>query len=97
MQNHGKEENAYLNDVITTFRDNRFAILKATYQPGLTKGASFLKFGQSTSIPAGGAGGGMGGATGGGYSQIVPMDEIKSPDLFTNNTRHKQKINPKSF
>ena len=67
MQNHGKEENAYLNELITTFRDNRFAILKATYLPALTKGASYVKFGQSTGMPAaGGAAGGMGGASGAG-------------------------------
>lgn len=43
MMNHGKDKNEYLNEVVTTFRDNRFAILKATYQPALNKGGSLVK------------------------------------------------------
>lgn len=43
MMNHGKDQNEYLNEVVTTFRDNRFAILKATYQPALNKGGSLVK------------------------------------------------------
>ena len=64
LMSHGKRNNEYLNDVITTFRDNRFTILKATYQPALTKGASFIKIGQSSNSPAGGMG--AGGASGAG-------------------------------
>ena len=38
MQNHGKAKNEYLGDIVTTFRDNRNTILKATYTPLLTAG-----------------------------------------------------------
>lgn len=33
MQNNGKASNDYWNDIVITFRDNRSAILKATYTP----------------------------------------------------------------
>ena len=42
MQNHGKAKNEYLSDVVTTFRDNRNTILKATYSPLLTAGQGKL-------------------------------------------------------
>lgn len=37
LQNNGKAKNAYVEDVITTFRDNKNTILKATYTPLLNK------------------------------------------------------------
>lgn len=37
MQNNGKARNEYLQDVVTTFRDNATTILKATYTPVLNQ------------------------------------------------------------
>ncbi len=62
----GKAENEYWNDIITTFRDNKNTILKATYTPALNMGVKEL--GLSTSAGgASGAGmsGGMQGGAGG--------------------------------
>ncbi len=65
MQNHGKGKNEYIEELVTTFRDNRYAILKATYQPALTKGAAMVKIGQSASgMPAMGGSHNGGGAPG---------------------------------
>ncbi len=54
MQNYGKAKNEYLGDVVTTFRDNRNTILKATYTPALNYGVSMMGIGTSAS-----SGGGM--------------------------------------
>lgn len=43
MQNHGKAKNEYWNDIVTTFRDNRNTILKATYTPVLNIGVNLLQ------------------------------------------------------
>lgn len=53
MQNNGKAKNEYLNDVVTTFRDNGNTILKATYTPALNSLPSILGIGTTT---GGGAG-----------------------------------------
>ncbi len=45
MQNNGKAKNEYLNDVVTTFRDNGNTILKATYTPALNSLPSMLGIG----------------------------------------------------
>lgn len=42
MQNHGKAKNEYVEDVITTFRDNKYTILKATYTPLLKQSTTIL-------------------------------------------------------
>ena len=64
MQNHGKAKNEYWEDVVTTFRDNKNTILKATYMPILNmgmnmmglktsaSGVSGMQSGNSTGIPA---------------------------------------------
>ena len=58
MQKHGKAKNEYWSDIVTTFRDNKSAILKATYTPALNKAASMLSLvtsggtGASGSTPA---------------------------------------------
>lgn len=61
MQNHGKARNEYWNDVVTTFRDNRNTILKATYTPVLNSLPAMMGIGTT----AGGAGGMSGGMPGG--------------------------------
>ena len=53
MQNNGKAKNEYLSDVITTFRDNKNTILKATYTPALTQMTGLM--GLSSSPSMGGA------------------------------------------
>ena len=71
MQNHGKAKNEYWKDIITTFRDNKNTILKATYTPLLTTGQSKLNeiiTGQKTGTQAsmfGGANGQSGMSAGG--------------------------------
>lgn len=42
MQNNGKDDNEYINNIITTFRDNGTTILKATYTPLLNYGVEAL-------------------------------------------------------
>lgn len=42
MQNNGKDDNDYLNNIVTTFRDNGTTILKATYTPLLNYGVEAL-------------------------------------------------------
>lgn len=66
MQNHGKAKNEYWNDVVTTFRDNRNTILKATYTPALNMGVALMGIGTSSGAGGGMAGGksGAGSATG---------------------------------
>ena len=59
MQNHGKAKNEYWNDIVTTFRDNRNMILKATYTPALNQGVKMMGIGSSTS-----GGGNMSGNSG---------------------------------
>lgn len=61
MQNHGKAKNEYWSDVVTTFRDNRNTILKATYTPVLNSLPAMMGIGTT----AGGAGGMSGGMPGG--------------------------------
>lgn len=61
MQNHGKAKNEYWSDVVTTFRDNRNTILKATYTPVLNSLPAMMGIGTT----AGGAGGVSGGMPGG--------------------------------
>ena len=63
MQNHGKAKNEYWSDVVTTFRDNRNTILKATYTPVLSNLPTMLGIG-ATSGGAAGMSGGMPGAGG---------------------------------
>jgi hypothetical protein len=63
MQNNGKAKNEYWSDIVTTFRDNKNTILKATYTPALTKGVTMLGIGSSAGGAAGKSGG-MPGAVG---------------------------------
>ena len=49
MQNNGKAKNEYLSDVVTTFRDNKNTILKATYTPAINSLSSILGIGSSAS------------------------------------------------
>ena len=49
LQNHGKARNEYWEDIVTTFRDNKNTILKATYTPALNKGVELLGIGGNTS------------------------------------------------
>lgn len=65
MQNHGKAKNEYWSDVVTTFRDNRNTILKATYTPVLNSLPAMMGIGTT----AGGAGGVPGGASAGAGAQ----------------------------
>lgn len=62
MQNHGKAKNEYLSDVVTTFRDNKNTILKATYTPVLSALPTMLGIKSSASGAAGMSGGMPGGA-----------------------------------
>ena len=55
MQNKGKAKNEYLSDVVTTFRDNKNTILKATYTPALNSLSTIFGIGSS-------AGGGKSGS-----------------------------------
>lgn len=55
MQNHGKAKNEYLNDVVTTFRDNKNTILKATYTPVLNMGVTMMSPGNSSGGMSAGA------------------------------------------
>ena len=64
MQNHGKAKNEYWNDIITTFRDNKNTILKATYSPALSSVPAMMGLGTSTS--ANGKSGGPAGQSQGG-------------------------------
>ena len=69
MRNHGKAKNEYLNDVVTTFRDNGTTILKATYTPVLNALPGMLGIGASSGggaskAGAGGASQAQGGAPG---------------------------------
>ena len=48
MQNNGKAMNDYLSDIITTFRDNKNTILKATYTPALNRLPSMMGLGASS-------------------------------------------------
>ena len=50
MQNNGKAKNEYLSDVITTFRDNKNTILKATYTPALTQMTGLMGLSNSPSM-----------------------------------------------
>lgn len=74
MQNHGKSKNEYLENVVTTFRDNKYTILKATYSPLLKMGSSMVQGSTPKSAATGKTGsaatpGGSQGAPGG---QVVP-------------------------
>lgn len=70
MRNHGKAKNEYLNDVVTTFRDNGTTILKATYTPVLNALPGMLGIGASSGGGASKAGaGGVSKAGAGGASQ----------------------------
>lgn len=70
MRNHGKAKNEYLNDVVTTFRDNGTTILKATYTPVLNALPGMLGIGASSGGGASKAGaGGASKAGAGGASQ----------------------------
>lgn len=62
MQNHGKAKNEYWSDVVTTFRDNKNTILKATYTPVLSSLPMMLGIKSSASGAAGMSGGMPGGA-----------------------------------
>lgn len=64
MQNHGKARNEYLQNIVTTFRDNSTTILKATYQPILQGVVGQL-------VPSYGAMSGMGGMGGGGMASAM--------------------------
>ena len=64
MQNHGKAKNEYLSDVVTTFRDNKNTILKATYTPVLSSLPMMLGI-KSSASGAAGMPGGAGQAQGG--------------------------------
>ena len=59
----GKAKNEYLNDVVTTFRDNSSTILKATYTPVLNMLPGMMGIGTSQAGSAGMTGG-MSGGTG---------------------------------
>ena len=69
MQNHGKAKNEYWSDVVTTFRDNRNTILKATYTPVLNSLPAVMGIGASGSVAAGMSGGMPGGAGTAGQAQ----------------------------
>lgn len=56
MQNNGKAKNEYISDIVTTFRDNKNTILKATYTPVLSQMPTMIGLGASS-----GAGAGMSG------------------------------------
>lgn len=67
MQRAGKSQNDYWNDVLTTFRDNRNTILKATYTPVLSQFPSMIGLGASSAasasrMPSAGAAAGAAGA-----------------------------------
>lgn len=68
MQNHGKAKKEYWNDIVTTFRDNKNTILKATYTPALNMGVSLIGIGSSTG-GSNGMPGGMSRAGAAGQSQ----------------------------
>ena len=59
MQNNGKAKNEYWSDVVTTFRDNKYTILKATFTPLLNSLPAIVGIGASA-----GSSGGMPGGTG---------------------------------
>lgn len=56
MQNNGKAKNEYILDIVTTFRDNKKTILKATYTPVLSQMPTMIGLGALS-----GAGAGMSG------------------------------------
>ena len=56
MQNNGKAKNEYILDIVTTFRDNKNTILKATYTPVLSQMPTMIGLGALS-----GAGAGMSG------------------------------------
>lgn len=58
MQNNRKAKNEYWADIVTTFRDNKNTILKATYTPALNQGVSLLGIGSSSGAMSGGMKGG---------------------------------------
>ena len=60
LQNHGKAKNEYINNVISTFREGKDNIIKATYTPLLNTGLSALGLNASS-----GAGASRMGAMGG--------------------------------
>ena len=69
MQNRGKAKNEYLSDIVTTFRDNKNTILKATYTPVLSSLPTMLGIGAAGSGTAGMSGGMPGGAGASGQAQ----------------------------
>ena len=66
----GKAGNEYLGDIVTTFRDNKNTILKATYTPVLNALPGMMGIGSSASGAAGKAG--MPGAAAGGQAGGAP-------------------------
>lgn len=70
MQSRGKAGNDYWSDIVTTFRDNKNTILKATYTPALNMVTTFVNIGGTGS--AGNASGKSGGmsAPGGNASGV---------------------------
>lgn len=71
MQNHGKARNEYVDQIITTFRDNSSTILKATYTPALTALPGMLGI-TTQSGGMGGAKGAMGAAAKGAQGAAIP-------------------------
>lgn len=48
LQNQGNKKNEYVSEIITTFRDNKNTILKATYTPAIEKASTLLGIGTSS-------------------------------------------------
>jgi len=65
IQNNGKANNEYWNDVVTTFRDNGNTILKATYTPVLNSLPAMLGVGSAAGVGTGMSKGMSAGAQGG--------------------------------
>lgn len=50
MQNHGKAKNEYWSDFVTTFRDNKNTIMKATYTPLLNTATTYMGIGTTSGM-----------------------------------------------
>lgn len=53
LQNKGKSRNDYWQNFVSTFADNKFAILKATYTPVLTKMGNYIPWNNTMSSKGG--------------------------------------------
>lgn len=82
LQNHGKAKNEYISNIISTFRESKDNIIKATYTPLLNTGLSSLGLNTATGVGAakmgamggaGKAGAAQGNATQGGAQGGMPQ------------------------